>query len=124
MRKTEPLEAALSGFDVWLTGRKRHQASTRAAMGIVEEEGGRIKVNPLAEWTKADTSSYSVLHELPTHKLLGQGYRSIGCQPCTSPVAEGEDERAGRWRGAGKTECGIHLTRNGQLVRVIDGARA
>ncbi|ESR22837.1 phosphoadenylyl-sulfate reductase [Lutibaculum baratangense] len=120
LRKTEPLERALSGFDVWLTGRKRHQNAVRQAMPMVEEEGGRMKVNPLADWTPSDTSSYMVLHELPAHPLIGQGYRSIGCRPCTSPVADGEDERAGRWRGTGKTECGIHLTRNGVPVGVIE----
>ncbi len=123
LRKTVPLEEALSGFDVWLTGRKRHQSQTRQAMATVEDEHGRLKVNPLADWAPSETRAYMVLHELPVHPLVGQGYRSIGCRPCTSPVAAGEDDRAGRWRGSDKTECGIHLTHNGQFVRVIEGSR-
>lgn len=122
IRKTVPLENALEGFDVWITGRKRHQNALRQAMPTVEEEGGRLKVNPLADWRSSETRSYMVLHELPRHPLTGQGYLSIGCRPCTSPVRAGEDERAGRWRGSGKTECGIHLTHNGKLVRVLQGS--
>lgn len=119
IRKEEPLERALSGFDVWLTGRRRHQTSSRVAMPLVERDGKRLKVNPLAGWDASDVGAYMTIHELPAHPLVARGYPSIGCAPCTSPVADGEDERAGRWRGTDKTECGIHLTRNGELVRLI-----
>lgn len=119
IRKEEPLERALSDFDVWLTGRRRHQTASRIAMPLVERDGKRLKVNPLGEWDASDVGAYMAIHELPAHPLVARGYPSIGCAPCTSPVADGEDERAGRWRGTDKTECGIHLTRNGELVRLI-----
>ncbi len=109
IRKVAPLAKALSGFDAWISGRKRFQGSTRAALPIVEADGSRIKVNPLAGWTKDDVTAYRTLHDLPEHPLVADGFRSIGCMPCTSRVSEGEDERSGRWRGQEKTECGIHL---------------
>jgi phosphoadenosine phosphosulfate reductase len=111
LRKTEPLTRALDGFDAWITGRKRYQASTRAALDFFEQEQGtgRIKINPLAHWDKEDVADYMLNNRLPRHPLVAKGYPSIGCAPCTSPVKPGEDERAGRWRGAEKTECGIHL---------------
>ncbi len=109
-RKTEPLQRALSGFDAWITGRKRFQGGQRAALQFFEPEDDiRIKVNPLAHWARADLQEYMVNNRLPRHPLVAQGYPSIGCKPCTSRVAEGEDERAGRWRGTGKAECGIHI---------------
>jgi phosphoadenosine phosphosulfate reductase len=107
-RKVEPLEQALDGFDAWISGRKRFQAGTRAALPTFEADGTRIKVNPLASWTASDVLAYLARHDLPRHPLVARGYPSIGCAPCTTPVAEGEDPRAGRWRGQGKTECGIH----------------
>lgn len=117
LRKTEPLEAALAGFDAWITGRKRFQGGARAALEFFEsEDDRRIKVNPLARWTKDDVQDYMLNNRLPRHPLVRQGYPSIGCAPCTSKVAEGEDERAGRWRGLEKEECGIHFI-NGRLVR-------
>jgi phosphoadenosine phosphosulfate reductase len=109
IRKVAPLANAISGFDAWISGRKRFQGSTRAALPLVEADGSRIKVNPLASWTKEDVLAYRELHDLPEHPLVADGFRSIGCMPCTSRVAEGEDERSGRWRGQEKTECGIHL---------------
>jgi phosphoadenosine phosphosulfate reductase len=118
LRKTEPLERALSGYDAWITGRKRFQGSTRANVEFFEAEGDlRIKVNPLAHWGKEDLIEYMVNNRLPRHPLVAKGYPSIGCAPCTSPVAPGEDERAGRWRGSAKVECGIHFI-NGRAVRV------
>ena len=72
------------------------------------DEGGRIKVNPLAAWSAEALAAYRVEHDLPAHPLVAEGYPSIGCRPCTSRVLPGEDPRAGRWRGRGKTECGIH----------------
>lgn len=117
LRKVVPLERALHGFDGWVTGRKRFQASTRAALQFFEnEEGKRIKVNPLAHWGREDLEDYMVNNRLPRHPLVAKGYPSIGCAPCTSPVAEGEDPRSGRWRGQAKVECGIHFI-NGRAVR-------
>jgi phosphoadenosine phosphosulfate reductase len=110
VRKTLPLESALKPFTAWITGRKRFQSATRAKLPLFEEDsGGRIKVNPLASWQRKDLSDYMQRHHLPTHPLVAQGYQSIGCQPCTSKIAVGEDERAGRWRGTEKNECGIHI---------------
>nr|WP_172972108.1 phosphoadenylyl-sulfate reductase [Roseibium aquae] len=108
IRKVLPLERVLGGFSAWISGRKRHQSNTRAVLDVFEAEGGRIKVNPLAAWSADDVLSYAKTHDLPPHPLVAQGYPSIGCLPCTSKVAPGEDPRAGRWRGQDKTECGIH----------------
>jgi phosphoadenosine phosphosulfate reductase len=118
LRKTEPLERALGAFDAWITGRKRYQGQSRAHVEFFEAEGDlRIKVNPLAHWGKEDLIDYMVNNRLSRHPLVAKGYPSIGCAPCTSPVAPGEDERAGRWRGSAKVECGIHFI-NGRAVRV------
>ncbi|MEX0853937.1 MAG: phosphoadenylyl-sulfate reductase [Bauldia sp.] len=108
IRKTEPLQRALKGFDAWLTGRKRFQNSVRSDLPVFETEAGRIKVNPLAAWSAADLAGYAERHDLPQHPLVAKGYLSIGCIPCTTRVVPGEDVRAGRWRGLDKTECGIH----------------
>ncbi|MFV0245723.1 MAG: phosphoadenylyl-sulfate reductase [Qingshengfaniella sp.] len=117
LRKTRPLEKALAPFDAWITGRKRFQAGTRAALDFFEADGpSRIKVNPLAHWAPADVQDYLINNRLPRHPLVAKGYPSIGCAPCTSPVAPGEDPRAGRWRGRAKEECGIHFV-NGQIMR-------
>lgn len=117
LRKVEPLEDALAPFDAWITGRKRFQGGRRAAMEFFEDEAGRrIKVNPLAHWTPGDVQDYIVNNRLPRHPLVSRGYPSIGCAPCTSKVAPGEDPRAGRWRGREKQECGIHFV-NGKAVR-------
>lgn len=117
VRKVEPLERALKTFDGWITGRKRYQGSARATVEFFEsEDDRRIKVNPLAHWGREDLEEYMVNNRLPRHPLVAKGYPSIGCAPCTSPVAPGEDPRAGRWRGSQKTECGIHFI-NGQAVR-------
>ena len=111
-RKVEPLDAALDGFDAWISGRKRYQGGERGALPLVEQEpGGRTKVNPLAAWSAAAIASYCREHDLPPHPLEAQGYRSIGCTHCTRPVAAGEDPRAGRWANQTKTECGIHRPR-------------
>jgi phosphoadenosine phosphosulfate reductase len=109
LRKVEPFAAALTDYDIWISGRKRYQGGSRAALPLFEADGPRLKVNPLANWTSGDIDVYRSAFSLPQHPLVEKGYRSIGCEPCTSPVAEGEDERAGRWRGEEKTECGIHL---------------
>lgn len=115
LRKTAPLARALSGFDGWITGRKRYQGAARAGLEFFEVEevaeniGGRLKVNPLAHWQRGDARTYIEENRLPRHPLVAQGYPSIGCMPCTSPVEADEDERAGRWKGRAKTECGIHI---------------
>ena len=118
LRKTRPLERALQGFDGWITGRKRYQTGTRATLDFFEiEDGtGRIKVNPLAHWTRDDVQTYMEENRLPRHPLVARGYPSIGCMPCTQPVVQGEDIRAGRWPGQDKTECGIHFV-NGKAIR-------
>ena len=108
LRKVEPLRRALAPFDAWLSGRKGFQAGTRAALPRFEEDEGRLKVNPLADWSRADIAAYFAVHDLPPHPLEAMGYASIGCAPCTSRVQPGEDPRAGRWRGWDKVECGIH----------------
>ncbi len=110
LRKTAPLKTALSGYDAWITGRKRFQASTRLDLTLFEaDDQGRIKVNPLAHWSSKDVQDYIANNNLPHHPLVAQGFPSVGCAPCTSRVNAGEDERAGRWRGQAKTECGIHF---------------
>ena len=109
IRKVRPLARAVDGYDAWITGRKRFQAATRATLPLFEAEGERVKINPLAGWDASRLLRYLDLHRLPRHRLVAKGYPSIGCIPCTSPVKPGEDARAGRWRGKGKTECGIHL---------------
>jgi phosphoadenosine phosphosulfate reductase len=108
LRKVRPLERALAGFDAWVTGRKRHQAATRKRLPRVEAADGRVKVNPLADWTEADVDEAFYVRDLPRHPLVDEGYPSIGCLPCTRRVSEGEPARAGRWAGLQKTECGIH----------------
>ncbi|MEM9196687.1 MAG: phosphoadenylyl-sulfate reductase [Pseudomonadota bacterium] len=117
LRKTRPLHTALSPFSAWITGRKRYQAASRASLPVFEaDEAGRLKVNPLAGWDAAQIRSYMQAHDLPLHPLVAENYPSIGCAPCTTRVAPGEDVRAGRWRGQAKTECGIHFE-NGAAVR-------
>lgn len=110
IRKVVPLAKALGGFEAWISGRKRHQADTRASLEHFEVEEGRIKVNPLANWTAAEVLQYAKDNGLPPHPLIAEGYPSIGCMPCTDKVAPGEDPRSGRWRGQDKTECGIHFS--------------
>ncbi|WP_299731951.1 phosphoadenylyl-sulfate reductase [uncultured Tateyamaria sp.] len=119
LRKTRPLQTALAPYSGWITGRKRYQSGSRAALEFFEVEvgTGRIKVNPLARWAPEDITEYMDENRLPRHPLVAQGYPSIGCAPCTSPVAPGEDPRAGRWRQQDKDECGIHFV-NGKMVRV------
>ena len=108
LRKVEPLRRALAPFDVWISGRKGFQGKTRTALPRFEEDEGRLKINPLADWDRARIAAYFDEHKLPRHPLEAEGYPSIGCVPCTSQVQPGEDPRAGRWRGWDKTECGIH----------------
>ena len=109
INKVDPLQLALQGVRAWINGRRRDQAATRTGMKIAELlRGDILKVNPLANWTSKDTYEYMTRFDIPTHPLFEQGYTSIGCHPCTRPILAGEDERAGRWAGSGKTECGLH----------------
>lgn len=111
IRKVRPLQQFLADKDAWITGLRRHQAHTRAETRIIEWDhvNQLVKVNPLAHWTSEDVWSYILLNELPYNPLHDQGYPSIGCMPCTRAVKGDEEERAGRWAGRNKTECGIHL---------------
>jgi phosphoadenosine phosphosulfate reductase len=115
IRKVLPLDRALQDFDAWITGRKRFQAASRLRLAVVEAGEGKIKFNPLANWSKAEIDAYAAEHDLPAHPLVAFGYPSIGCWPCTRPVEEGDDVRAGRWAGSEKVECGIHVSRAPEL---------
>jgi phosphoadenosine phosphosulfate reductase len=118
IRKTEPLEAAIAPYGGWVTGRKRYQTRERGVLPHFElTSDDRVKVNPLAYFSDADVNAYKLAHGLPEHPLFASGYKSIGCAPCTSVVAAGEDPRAGRWRGFNKTECGIHFDFNGAIAK-------
>ena len=113
IRKVEPLARAMTQFDATITGRKGFQSATRTGLARFEidrsDVAGRLKINPLANWSKDELDAYVTDHDLPAHPLVAQGYPSIGCSPCTSKVAAGEDPRSGRWKGWDKTECGIHV---------------
>jgi phosphoadenosine phosphosulfate reductase len=111
MRKVEPLARALSPYVAWASGIRRDEADTRAEIKVVDWDAKRsmVKVNPLAAWTEADVERYVADHNVLVNPLMYDGYPSIGCAPCTRRVAEGEDARAGRWAGTGKTECGLHV---------------
>ena len=112
LRKVKPLARALARFDASITGRKSFQSSERARLPRFElddsDAQGRLKINPLIDWSTADIEAYFKAHELPRHPLVADGYPSIGCSPCTHKVAPGGDPRSGRWAGWDKTECGIH----------------
>ncbi len=110
IRKKAVLKSALSPFSAWISGRKRYQTAARQNIRIFEcDNEMRIKLSPLADWSEQDIEHYYEAHKLPRHPLWAEGYRSIGCAPCTSPTIQGEDARDGRWSARGKTECGIHL---------------
>jgi phosphoadenosine phosphosulfate reductase len=111
LRKVQPLAQALAGYVAWGSGVRRDEAATRAGTRVVDWDAKRrmVKVNPLAAWTQEHVDAYIAEHQVPVNPLQEIGYASIGCAPCTRPVAPGEDPRAGRWAGRGKTECGLHL---------------
>ena len=109
-RKVQPLGDALAPYDAWINGRKRFQSLTRSSLEPIEQADGKTKYNPLVHWTPADINAYFALYDLEPHPLVADGYPSIGCMTCSDRVSEGEDSRAGRWRGQDKVECGIHLT--------------
>jgi phosphoadenosine phosphosulfate reductase len=109
--KVQQLERALAGKVAWMTGLRRNEADTRSTALIVGRDlRGLVKVNPIAAWTDDDVADYIHQHDVPYNPLLDQGYPSIGCMPCTQPVAPGDDPRSGRWAGRDKTECGIHVS--------------
>lgn len=110
LRKIEPLTRVLKNFDAWITGIRRDQAPSRANAGLIERDAkfGLAKVNPLARWSWTDVWTYIKVYEVPYNPLHDRNYPSIGCTHCTSPVAPGEDPRAGRWKNFAKTECGLH----------------
>jgi phosphoadenosine phosphosulfate reductase len=109
IRKVQPMQKAMRTVRAWISGIRRDQTSNRSHAKILElEPHGLLKVNPLLNWTREDVQVYMRRFNLPAHPLLYKGYRSIGCKPCTRPVQAGEDERAGRWAGKSKTECGLH----------------
>lgn len=108
IRKVVPLAEALRPFDAWINGRKRYHGHERQRLPFVESDGTRLKFNPLAHSSRQDIERIFAAHALPRHPLEAHGFASIGCMPCTSRTLPGEDPRAGRWRGRGKTECGIH----------------
>jgi phosphoadenosine phosphosulfate reductase len=110
-RKVALLDRALIDKDAWMTGVRRSEASTRSATSIVSRDSrGLVKVCPLATWTDDDVQRYVADNDVIVNPLQHEGYPSIGCWPCTEPVLDGEDARAGRWRGTGKTECGLHFS--------------
>ncbi|MGW7291539.1 phosphoadenylyl-sulfate reductase [Streptomyces xiamenensis] len=110
LRKVAPLEQGLAGYDAWATGLRRDESPTRAGTPVVgwDERRGKVKVSPIARWSQDDVDRYVAEHGVLTNPLLQDGYASIGCAPCTRRVRPGEDARAGRWAGRGKTECGLH----------------
>lgn len=116
LRKVMPLRRALLGFDALITGRKRFQTESRAHMEAVEAADGRIRFNPLANWTAEAVAAYAEAAKLPRHPLAEDGYPSIGCMPCTRRVEAGEGYRTGRWAGLEKDECGIHTNMDGDGI--------
>lgn len=111
LNKVAPLAALKESARGWVSGLRRDQSSARAAIAILEQEGPLVRVHPIASLTAADVSAYLARHDLPEHPLVARRYLSIGCAPCTRAVEDGEDERAGRWAGSAKTECGLHPAR-------------
>jgi phosphoadenosine phosphosulfate reductase len=118
IRKTVPLDKALGGFAAWISGRKRFHGAGRSVIPALQVEDGRLKIEPLARFTAKDMTAYAKHYNLPPHPLLAEGYRSIGCTPCSSKGGSEDNPRAGRWAGRGKTECGIHWTANGRALRI------
>ncbi|MFF2652232.1 phosphoadenylyl-sulfate reductase [Streptomyces sp. NPDC058045] len=110
LRKVAPLEEGLTGYDAWATGLRRDESPTRAGTPVVgwDEKRQKVKVSPIARWTQDDVDAYIAEHGVLTNPLLSDGYGSVGCAPCTRRLLAGEDARAGRWAGSGKTECGLH----------------
>jgi phosphoadenosine phosphosulfate reductase len=111
LNKVQPMQSALKGYKAWISGIRRDQTAVRAKAKFLElQEDGFLKINPLLNWTKADVNRYIEEYNLPHHPLYEKGYRSIGCAPCTIAVGVNDDERAGRWAGRSKVECGLHTS--------------
>ncbi len=110
-RKVEPLNRALAGRSAWVSGLRRSDSDVRRGAPFVHDDllRGVVKVNPLAGWTDAHVVTYVAAYGIPDHPLADRGFPSIGCWPCTRPVADGDDQRSGRWADSAKTECGLHL---------------
>ncbi|NWG35274.1 MAG: phosphoadenylyl-sulfate reductase [Chloroflexi bacterium] len=109
IHKVQPMQKAMKDMLAWISGIRRDQTASRAQAKILElQEDGLLKVNPMLNWTKEDVKRYMEKHNLPSHPLFAKGYRSVGCAPCTVAVGIYDDDRAGRWQGRGKTECGLH----------------
>jgi phosphoadenosine phosphosulfate reductase len=117
IRKIEPLQLALAGFSAWISGRKRFHGGSRGDIPTLEVVDGRLKIEPLARFSVHDIEAYFARYDLPRHPLVAQGYRSIGCAPCTIRGGTTDNPRAGRWAGLAKTECGIHWSLNGKPIR-------
>ncbi len=123
IHKVQPMQKALSGLRAWISGIRRDQTTERAHAQILElQDDGLLKINPLLNWTKNDVQTYMADHHLPAHPLYERGYRSIGCAPCTIAIGVTDDERAGRWVGRGKTECGLHtdMFKHKKMIEVKD----
>jgi phosphoadenosine phosphosulfate reductase len=123
INKVQPMQRALNGIRAWITGIRRDQTYDRAQAQILElEDDGLLKINPLLNWTREDIQSYRMAYDLPAHPLYERGFRSIGCAPCTMAVGIDDDDRAGRWAGRGKSECGLHteLFRHKNMSEVGD----
>lgn len=119
IRKTQPLLRALAPYQAWISGRKRHHGGGRSDLSKIEVQDGKLKLNPLFDWSRDDIQDYIHRYDLPMHPLVAEGYPSVGCVPCTAPVTDaGADPRAGRWAGQDKTECGIHISDDGIVTRV------
>jgi phosphoadenosine phosphosulfate reductase len=115
LNKVQPMEQALDGVPAWISGIRRDQTANRSSFHVIEEnERGVIRVHPMLNWTRQDVEAYIVRHDLPRHPLYALGYVSVSCWPCTAPIHNGDDQRAGRWQGRDKTECGLHTRRNGK----------
>lgn len=121
IRKVDPVHRALASYDAWVSALRRDQSDARASARVLQPhqigDHAILKVHPLFDWSRDDVERYYAAHALPRHPLTAQGYTSIGCWPCTSPVQPGEPERAGRWRGTVKTECGLHTIANAKVTQ-------
>ena len=116
-RKILPLRRAIAGYDAWISSIRADQSNDRASTPKIgwDKKFSLVKINPLLGWTKKDVWTYIVANDIPYNPLHDVGYPSIGCWPCTRPVSDGQDERAGRWAGKAKTECGLHSLDSSQL---------
>lgn len=122
IRKVRPLERKMQEFDAWVVGLRRSQSASRENVPKVEDVNGKLKISPLADWTREQVMAYLSEHDVPRHALYDRGYTSIGCAPCTRATAPGEPERAGRWwwEQNGSSECGLHFTAEGRVERTLD----